>query len=154
MKTKCITRFKLLRTQYKLSTPKFAKLLNMKSPTSITNIENGRALPSFEMFVKIAKLFGISIDWLMGVSEIQYNEPLIAAIENELKTKPFIKKYYYKLDLETIKFYNSTIRHVMHHQKLQTGQIKDKKTGEYKKIKVKSAFNIFKINIDKEDAIQ
>ena len=91
MKTKCITRFKLLRTQYKLSISKFAKILNMKSPTSITNIEKGRALPSVEMIYKIISLFGVSVDWLMGASEIQYNESLIASIEEELKTKPFIK---------------------------------------------------------------
>ena len=91
MKTKFAKRLKLLRTQYKLSTYKFAKLLNMKSATSISNIEAYRAFPSFEMLCKMVTLFGISIDWLMGISEVKYNEPLIASIEEELKTKPFIK---------------------------------------------------------------
>ena len=123
------------------------KLHSRKNLTLINQLE--------EYFIKYFPRFWISNVLSPRYYDAYWRNSIFTLSERLLLLKClFIKKYYYKLDLKTIKFYNSTIKHVMQHQKLQTGQIKDKKTGEYKKIKVKSAFNIFKINIDKEDAIQ
>lgn len=73
-----------LRNSYNLSSTDLTSLLNQKSRSSITNIESGRALPSFEKLIEIANLFTISIDWLVGRSSEPYNEEIILNIEREL----------------------------------------------------------------------
>lgn len=79
-----IKNFISLRNSHDLSSGDLTFLLNQKSRSSITNIESGRALPSFEKLIEIANLFTISIDWLVGRSSEPYNEEIILNIEREI----------------------------------------------------------------------
>ena len=91
MKTKFAKRLQELRTTYGLSANKLASLLGFKWASSVANIEKEKTMITTDTLIALSHLFGISIDWILGFSEIQYNEPLITSIEDELKTKPFIK---------------------------------------------------------------
>lgn len=73
-----------LRNSYNLSSTDLTSLLNQKSRSSITNIESGRALPSFEKLIEIANLFTISIDWLVGFTKEPYNEVMIEQVEEKI----------------------------------------------------------------------
>ena len=84
LKYKFIENHKELRKKYELSNSQLSKLLNLKSPTSISNLEAGRALPSFEVLNKLLNLFSISSDWLFGISEVMYSVEFIAKREYEL----------------------------------------------------------------------
>lgn len=107
-----------------------------------------------EYFIHYFPRFWISNVLSPRYYDVQWRNKIFALAERILFLKCLIIKYYfYKLDRQTIKFYNAQIRYIRRHQKLQTGQVKDEDTGKYKKIKVKSAFNVFKIDIDEEDAL-
>lgn len=60
------SRLKQLRVQNNLSMAKTARLLNLKSTGSIAAFESGNGYPSVETLMKIAKLFNVSTDYLLG----------------------------------------------------------------------------------------
>ena len=59
------TRIKELRTARGLNQIEFGALLSV-SKQSVSNWENGNILPSIDMLIKIAKLFSVSTDYLLG----------------------------------------------------------------------------------------
>lgn len=79
-----VQNFKKLRYNHHLSAADLTNLLNLKSRSSITNIETSRAFPSFEILLKIANLFAVSIDWLVGRTGTPYNEELLLTLETNL----------------------------------------------------------------------
>lgn len=58
---------KLLRVQHHLSQVDVAKRLSV-SKQCVSNWENDNVLPSIDMLVKLADLFGVSTDFLLGRS--------------------------------------------------------------------------------------
>lgn len=58
-----------LRKQNDYTQQKMAEMLGIKQP-SYTRYENGSAEPTQEMLVKIADLFDVSVDYLLGREEI------------------------------------------------------------------------------------
>lgn len=76
-------RIKLLREQKELSQLEFSKLLNISNST-LSQYEAGNRMPSDEMKKKIAEYFDVSLDYLMGFSDIRnpYSEK---NIEEEYK---------------------------------------------------------------------
>lgn len=63
------TRLKELKEQSDLTQAKIAEQLGI-TPQAFSYIVNGRE-PSYEVLTKIASLFNVSTDWLLGVSEIK-----------------------------------------------------------------------------------
>ncbi|MBR1739567.1 MAG: helix-turn-helix transcriptional regulator [Ruminococcus sp.] len=61
-------RIKELREDKKESQQKLASLLNV-SQTMISRYESGQAYPDVDMLITLAKHFGVSVDYLIGVSD-------------------------------------------------------------------------------------
>ena len=61
-------RIKELRENKKESQQKLAMLLNV-SQTMISRYELEQAYPDIEMLIKLAQHFGVSVDYLIGLSE-------------------------------------------------------------------------------------
>ena len=59
-------RLKELRKEYELTQFQLAKELNV-SKQNISDWENGKSETSFELLIKIAKFFKVSIDYLLGL---------------------------------------------------------------------------------------
>ncbi|MSS81255.1 helix-turn-helix transcriptional regulator [Acidaminococcus fermentans] len=74
-------RFILLRKLYKITQKDLAMLLRYKSRSNIADLESGRARPSFEVLLRIHHFYGVSIDWLMGISDTPYSEESISRAE-------------------------------------------------------------------------
>ena len=58
-------KIRIWREENESSRKMFADLLNY-SEKAVQNWENGTALPSFDAIISVAKLMGVSIDWLLG----------------------------------------------------------------------------------------
>lgn len=82
-------RFKLLRTSHQLSVKLVANLLNIKSTSNITYWEQQKNIPSLDVFDDIVYLFGVSPAWLLGYSDIPYDETTIEAIEEMIFKERF-----------------------------------------------------------------
>ncbi|MBV7329234.1 helix-turn-helix domain-containing protein [Chloroflexi bacterium TSY] len=54
-----------LRQEQSLTVRQLASLMNMKSHSHITDMENGRSLPSVELLVKLADFFQVTTDQLL-----------------------------------------------------------------------------------------
>lgn len=64
---------KALREAGNLSQVRLAEELHV-SKQSVSNWENGNILPSIEMLVKIAHVFSVSTDYLLGLDDRQFLE--------------------------------------------------------------------------------
>lgn len=78
-------RIKKLRTDAGLTQEELALKLGLKGKSSIANYESGKITPSDEIKIKLCKLFGCSIDYLMGNSEYKneamFGETLLTSYE-------------------------------------------------------------------------
>ncbi len=81
-------RLRILRTTYKLSLAEFAALFGLKSTGAIADLEAGRHGPTFELFIRIANVFGVSLDWLAGRSESVYTLDSITMAEKSVLDIP------------------------------------------------------------------
>lgn len=61
-------RLKALRLENNLSQAKMAEMLNI-SPRQYQNQEYGKNAPSFDLLLTLSHLFGVSIDYLAGLSD-------------------------------------------------------------------------------------
>ncbi|MDO4755684.1 MAG: helix-turn-helix transcriptional regulator [Parabacteroides sp.] len=77
-------RFKMLRLSHQLSVKVVADLLNVKSTSNITYWEQQKNIPSLDVFDDIVYLFGVSPAWLLGYSDVPYDEATIETIEDML----------------------------------------------------------------------
>lgn len=64
-------RLKALRKEKKLTQVKLGEMLNY-GYTAIANYESGRNQPSISDLKKIASIFNVSMDYLLGVNDIRY----------------------------------------------------------------------------------
>ena len=65
-------RFKCLRIAHYLSSAQCAYFLGFKSTGSISDMESGKKTPLVENLVDAGRLFGVSIDWLLGETNTPY----------------------------------------------------------------------------------
>lgn len=79
--------FSALRYSHDISASNLAKLLGLKRPSSITNIENGKATPSYEVLERYVDIFGVSMDWLTGRSSKIYTDDSLLMSESILISK-------------------------------------------------------------------
>jgi len=63
-------RLKALRKEQKITQSKLGKYLNYGS-TTIANYESGRNQPSIPDLIKIASVFSVSVDYLLGVTDVR-----------------------------------------------------------------------------------
>jgi transcriptional regulator with XRE-family HTH domain len=82
--SKTIENIRLLRETYALPVSEMSWLLGLKSKGSIYQMEKGIALPSFAVMERLVCCFGVSIDWLLGLSSIPYTETTMLAAEQSL----------------------------------------------------------------------
>lgn len=73
-------RIKELRIEKGYTQEELAKLLNLNSKSSITNYEKNLNSPSDEVKLKMIKLFGCSMDYLVGNSNERYNRNSVLMI--------------------------------------------------------------------------
>lgn len=69
-------RIELERTRLGLNQIELAKKLNLSSSASISQYESGERTPSDDIKLKMADIFGCTIDYLLGKSDIRNPETI------------------------------------------------------------------------------
>lgn len=72
-------KLKEIRKEHNLNQSEFGELFGLTQNT-ITNIENDKRVPTYEILIEIAKRFNISVDYLLGLSEAKTNDIELKAI--------------------------------------------------------------------------
>lgn len=68
MKTPIYVRLKEIRTEQNLTQSQFGKLLNVSQDT-VSLWEKGKSAPNAEQIIRIAELFQLSCDYILGLKE-------------------------------------------------------------------------------------
>ncbi|MBQ5589880.1 MAG: helix-turn-helix transcriptional regulator [Anaerotignum sp.] len=89
-------RLKMLRKERKLTQVKLGEMLNY-GYTAIANYESGRNQPSIPDLKKIASIFNVSMDYLLGVNDIRH--PYV--IDDETAEFNEFRRYYALLNPES-----------------------------------------------------
>ncbi len=89
-------RLKLLRKEKRLTQVKLGEMLNY-GYTAIANYESGRNQPSIPDLKKIASIFNVSMDYLLGVNDIRH--PYV--IDDETAKFNEFRRYYAMLNEES-----------------------------------------------------
>ena len=86
-----------LRKQQNLSQDELAKKVGV-SRTIIGNYERNANTPSIEVLLKLAKVFNVSVDFLIGEGEISsYDKEVLKRIEDIERLDPDTKKHLFFL---------------------------------------------------------
>lgn len=64
-----------------------AKLLNSRAPV-IGRYEREEAVPSIEVALRLSKILGVSLDYLVGKTELVLDEKIVKRIEDISKMPP------------------------------------------------------------------
>lgn len=91
-------RFLELLHENSISATALAKKLNF-SPSSLTDWKYGRTTPKADKLQAIADYFNVSLDWLVGNTDIReiktrdgyYTDPEVAKLANEIKNDPDLR---------------------------------------------------------------
>lgn len=80
-------RLKILRKAYRLKAEQlisYCSVPDMKhiSKTAFLSWERGERIPTFHNLCSYAGLFGVSLDWLAGLTDAPYTEHTVRALEN------------------------------------------------------------------------
>lgn len=160
-------RIRMLRQLYCLTLKEEAELLGLKSGGNITAMESGKTKPSYDTMVKIQALYGISIDWIMGFSDMPYNSITIeiALVQIKKKVIKMIKEgtiypdfivtledYYHAIDKLTIENQFNLIllqNYIIHDQKIGYENNKKLKTMNNKVILTLGKHKEYYENLDK-----
>lgn len=95
-------KLKDLREDHDLTQIDLSKKLNI-TPASISRWESGINAPDYETLIKLAKLYNVSIDYLLGLSEIKkYKNELEFISDLDLTNDEIMKKYNLYLGTEKI----------------------------------------------------
>jgi transcriptional regulator with XRE-family HTH domain len=62
-------RLRSLREEKNLTQKELAQVLSLSSKSTITNYEQNDREPDYETLIKIAKYFGVSTDYLLGLTD-------------------------------------------------------------------------------------
>nr|WP_308612400.1 helix-turn-helix transcriptional regulator [uncultured Dialister sp.] len=160
-------KIRMLRQLYCLTLKEEAELLGLKSGGNITAMESGKTKPSYDTMVKIQALYGISIDWIMGFSDMPYNSITIeiALVQIKKKVIKMIKEgtiypdfivtledYYNAIDKLTIENQFNLIllqNYIIHDQKIGYENNKKLKTMNNKVILTLGKHKEYYENLDK-----
>lgn len=83
-------RLKSLRREKDITQPELAKELKV-SKGAVGHWEAGTREPNLEMISQIARLFRVSVDYLMGVSDFRQEEEAINYLLKKLKESGLVK---------------------------------------------------------------
>lgn len=61
-------RLKAIRTELRYTQTQLSEQIDVKKQ-SINDWEHGRAVPTFDVLVRVANFFNVSLDWLAGLSD-------------------------------------------------------------------------------------
>ena len=86
-------RFSLLRSVYKFTYKDLGNVLGLNANTLTEWAVSKRNFPNPEKLVLIANLYGVSLDWLLGRTDIIYNNEVLSAVE-EKNTLSILKRLY------------------------------------------------------------
>lgn len=78
------SRIKKIRQEKQLTQAEFGKLLNL-SESTISLYESGKRQPEYDTLIKIAELFDVSIDYLLGRTDVSTNPKLTRRDEREIE---------------------------------------------------------------------
>lgn len=94
-------RLKELRTDNDMSQTQLAEILNLKA-SAISKYEKGLTQPGIETLKKLAGIYDVTIDYLVGVSDIKnpYDKNKITPAEAELITRFRQLKYENKIRID------------------------------------------------------
>ena len=80
------TRLKILRESHNVSMSDMAEFLFMQGSAAINQFERGRSKPSVDTAVQISLFFGVSLEWVVGLSDIPYT-PNSVQIANKARVE-------------------------------------------------------------------
>ena len=80
------TRLKILRESHNVSMSEMAEFLFMQGSAAINQFERGRSKPSVDTAVQISLFFGVSLEWVVGLSDIPYT-PNSVQIANKARVE-------------------------------------------------------------------
>ncbi|SHJ43220.1 helix-turn-helix domain-containing protein [Lutispora thermophila] len=121
---------KKLRTEKNITQEELAKVLNVSRPT-IGRYEINERFPDQENLVKLSKFFNVSIDYLLGLTDIK--EPINELIKKgEVSIKPpsDIERIYESLPDEEKKMFNDYAKYLETRAKLNQGDKESSATSE------------------------
>ncbi len=98
-------RLKTLRSEKELTQEEFGKPYNLKKST-VSQYESGSSKPDDELKKRIANDYNVSLDWLMGISNIRnpYNNLVDGKITEALNEDPELSQFWNTLkDREDLK---------------------------------------------------
>lgn len=84
---KIAANFKKTRLAYDFSIKNISDLLDLKTTSVIGNIETHKGNPSLNLLIKFALTFGVSIDWLLGFSDIIFTPASVSVAEKDLENR-------------------------------------------------------------------
>ena len=111
-------KLKMLRKQVGLTQANLAKKLKI-SPSTIGMYEQGRREPDSEMLVKIAELFNVSVDYLIGFRRenkrnMKDADEIADQIEFIIRNKEYLKNKKNSISKETINSIIKAVREGIH----------------------------------------
>lgn len=160
-------KIRMLRQLYCLTLKEEAELLGLKSGGNITAMESGKTKPSYDTMVKIQALYGISIDWIMGFSDMPYNSITIEIALEQIRKKVIkmikegtiypdfivtLEDYYHTIDKLTIENRFNLIllqNYIIHDQKIGYENNKRLKTMNNKVMLTLGKHKEYYENLDK-----
>lgn len=80
--TSFVIRFRKIRYNHGLSAAEMAKLLGLKSASSITNIDRGSAAPSLDFINTLSMVFAVNPGYLLDISFDPYTEDSVLNAES------------------------------------------------------------------------
>jgi transcriptional regulator with XRE-family HTH domain len=80
-------RVKQLRIAHNLSMNEMSELFDMKGSAAINQFEIGLSKPAMDTIIAYCLFFGISADWLLGLSDTPYTKESIKAAKKAIKEK-------------------------------------------------------------------
>lgn len=93
---------KNIRKEKNITQEELAKVLNMKR-TSISGYETGRKEPDFKTLTEIANYFNVSVDYLLGRSNVRYSmDELNEIMQKDSELASFIHELVSNYDIKTI----------------------------------------------------
>lgn len=100
-------RLKCLKEAHGLSHIELALLLGLKSKGTISYLLAGKSSPSIDVFVNIGKLFGVSLNWLIGYTNVPYVNEVLLSYEKEFIEKTRLEKPDLKQNPELVHLYRA-----------------------------------------------